>query len=91
MNETLTFLGRLITGLILVVPCLLYLSWAAADARKRGKSALLVCFALVVFFPWGLIAWLVFRPTQRSLRTSGEFSACTPGMPGRSGSSTHSV
>jgi hypothetical protein len=22
----------------------------------------LVCVAVILFFPWGLIAWLVFRP-----------------------------
>jgi hypothetical protein len=32
------------------------------DARRRGKSPVLVCVAAIFFFPWGLIAWLVFRP-----------------------------
>jgi uncharacterized membrane protein YhaH (DUF805 family) len=35
---------------------------AARDARRRGKSPWLVSIACVFFFPWGLIAWLVFRP-----------------------------
>jgi hypothetical protein len=33
-----------------------------ADARKRGKSPTLVAIACIFFFPWGLLAWLVFRP-----------------------------
>ena len=36
--------------------------FAVQDARKRGKSPILVAIAAVCFFPWGLIAWLIFRP-----------------------------
>jgi hypothetical protein len=32
------------------------------DANRRGKSPLLVCVAVILFFPWGMVAWLVFRP-----------------------------
>jgi hypothetical protein len=32
------------------------------DARRRGKSPLLVAVAVILFFPWGTIAWLLFRP-----------------------------
>jgi hypothetical protein len=38
--------------------------WAVNDARRRGKSALIVWVAAVLFFPWGLIAWLLFRPAR---------------------------
>lgn len=34
----------------------------ARDARRRGKPPILIALAVVCFFPWGLIAWLVFRP-----------------------------
>jgi hypothetical protein len=34
----------------------------ADDARRRGKSPVWVVLAAVFFFPWGLIAWLLFRP-----------------------------
>jgi len=34
----------------------------ARDARLRGKSPVLVCLVILFSFPWGLIAWLVFRP-----------------------------
>jgi hypothetical protein len=33
-----------------------------ADARRRGKSPLFVTVAVILFFPWGPIAWLLFRP-----------------------------
>jgi hypothetical protein len=29
---------------------------------RRGKSPWLVSIACVFFFPWGLVAWLLFRP-----------------------------
>ncbi len=35
---------------------------AVRDAKRRGKSPLLVCIACVLFFPWGLVAWVLFRP-----------------------------
>jgi len=36
--------------------------WAERDALLRGRSPLFVKCALFLFFPWGLIAWLLFRP-----------------------------
>ena len=41
--------------------------FCVADAKLRGKSPLLVSLAALLFFPWGLIAWLVFRPEPRKL------------------------
>jgi len=40
--------------------------WAFRDARRRGKSGLLVAL-MVILLPWpaGLLAWLVFRPRTR--------------------------
>lgn len=38
------------------------LEWITRDATRRGKSPFLVFIAVVFFFPWGLIAWLLFRP-----------------------------
>ena len=32
------------------------------DARRRGKSPLLVTLTILFFFPLGLIVWLLFRP-----------------------------
>lgn len=37
-------------------------NWAISDAKLRGKSPFLVFVAVIFFFPWGLIAWLIFRP-----------------------------
>jgi hypothetical protein len=34
----------------------------AADAKRRGKSPWLVSLMVILFFPVGLMAWLVFRP-----------------------------
>ena len=49
-----------------VVMLILVVAWsariAAIDARRRGKSPLLVCLMVIFFFPLGVIAWLLFRP-----------------------------
>ncbi len=34
----------------------------AADARRRGKSPLLVALFVLLSFPLGLIIWLLLRP-----------------------------
>ena len=34
----------------------------AKDAVRRGKSPWLVTLMVIVFFPLGLLVWLVFRP-----------------------------
>jgi hypothetical protein len=39
-----------------------YISWAVSDARRRGKSALLVLIVVFCSFPLGLVLWLLFRP-----------------------------
>ncbi|MBU1050151.1 hypothetical protein KKG90_09040 [Candidatus Bipolaricaulota bacterium] len=36
--------------------------WAEEDARLRGKEPWVVKCAVIVFFPLGLIAWLLLRP-----------------------------
>ena len=45
-----------------LVALLALVKFCVADATVRGKSPLLVTMAVVVFFPWGLFAWVVFRP-----------------------------
>jgi hypothetical protein len=40
----------------------LLIIWTATDAVNRGKSPLLVCLLVVLTFPFGLLAWIVFRP-----------------------------
>lgn len=44
------------------------------DARRRGKSPLLVSLACILFFPWGLVAWLVFRPEPIDPNSRGHFN-----------------
>jgi hypothetical protein len=41
------------------------------DARRGGKSPVLVCIACILFFPWGTLAWLVFRPDPKDGPRSG--------------------
>lgn len=41
---------------------LLVMNWCVRDAHRRGKSGFLVFVAVFFFFPWGWIAWLIFRP-----------------------------
>lgn len=36
--------------------------WSVIDAARRNKSPLLVALCVVLFFPIGLIVWLLFRP-----------------------------
>jgi hypothetical protein len=37
--------------------------WAFVDARKRGKSGVIVAFlVLVIPFPLGPLVWVAFRP-----------------------------
>ena len=38
--------------------------WCIADAKLRNRSPIIVCCAVILFFPWGWIAWLVFRPDE---------------------------
>ena len=57
----MSFWTTMATALLLALGAILVL-WAIKDAMSRGKSPLLVTIAVVFFFPFGLIAWLVFRP-----------------------------
>ena len=62
MNE----LGQLAGFAVLIALVLggLYLAsnWCIKDAIRRGRSPVFVSIAVILFFPWGWIAWLVFRP-----------------------------
>jgi len=59
-----TLLNGLVWFLLLspLILALFLVPWSVKDAKLRGKSPLLVSLAVVLFFPWGLIAWLIFRP-----------------------------
>jgi hypothetical protein len=63
-----SFLGRaevyLICGLLIV--SLLYSIWSCAiDARRRGRSPVLVAALVIFLFPFGLFIWLIARPRLR--------------------------
>jgi len=61
-------LNAFLNGFVLVlllfplVLAVFLVPWAMQDAKLRGKSPLLIAFAVVLFFPWGLLGWLIFRP-----------------------------
>ncbi len=62
MNTTWDYLGLLVFWASLLG----ILGWTfrmcAGDARRRGKSPLLVTLLIFVSFPLGLLLWLLFRP-----------------------------
>lgn len=69
-----TFFGSAIAVITLAgLAALLVLSMRVCirDAQLRGKSPALVCIACILFFPWGTVAWLVFRPDPRDGPGSG--------------------
>ena len=49
----------LVFGVAVIV---LIINWCILDARMRGKSPIFVVIAVLLCFPWGWIAWLIFRP-----------------------------
>jgi hypothetical protein len=63
MND---FFWSYLASLISLAVFLVFLVWilrvCAADARRRGKSPLLVTLLIFVSFPLGLLLWLLFRP-----------------------------
>jgi hypothetical protein len=48
--------------ILIVCSLLISMKMLAADARKRGKPAILVVLLAFASFPLGLLLWLVFRP-----------------------------
>jgi hypothetical protein len=64
-NGLWEFLGPTV-ALIILAGLLFLLAYSvricSSDARRRGKSPTLVCIACILFFPWGTLAWLAFRP-----------------------------
>jgi hypothetical protein len=61
-NGIWNYLGALIFLAALVGILWWILRVCAADARRRGKSPLLVTLLVFVSFPLGLLLWLLFRP-----------------------------
>ncbi len=61
MGQEFFILSALLVGFLLLL-LVFAVKACINDARRQGKSPLLVCIAVFGFFPWGLIAWLLFRP-----------------------------
>jgi len=63
MEDTLI---TIVEPIVIVALCLITLIYSiracATDARRRGKSPLLVAMLVILFFPLGLIIWLLVRP-----------------------------
>jgi hypothetical protein len=60
--NTPTVLAAVFAGCLFLILPFLTVKACVADARRRGKSPLLVTLAVFFFFPLGLILWLLFRP-----------------------------
>lgn len=52
----------MIFGLVWLIVAGIMAKVCSRDARRRGKSPLLVCIIVIFFFPLGAIVWLLFRP-----------------------------
>ena len=44
--------------------------WMVADARKRGKSSILLVALFAFFGPFGVIPWLPLRPPIKAVTLS---------------------
>lgn len=62
MNEYINLWPVFVAAAIFLGLLYMVSQWCIADAIRRGKSPLWVSIAAILFFPWGLIAWLIFRP-----------------------------
>jgi len=64
MQEVLSGISIFFLLVAVVLLGVLLSLWAINDGRRRGKSPLLVWLAVFLCFPFGLLAWLLFRPPQ---------------------------
>ena len=71
MNAVLNTLGQLILPAAFFGIVVWTLRVCAIDARRRGKSPLLVTLLIFISFPLGLIVWLLFRPEPPNGEGSG--------------------
>ena len=62
MELLLEVLAAVLIGLLVLIVGSITIKACVDDARRRGKSPFLVIVAVIFFFPWGLVAWLLFRP-----------------------------
>ena len=75
MSDVLNNVGVIFASSLTFLVIVGLLAWALAfcfvDARRRGKSPLLVTLLVFLSFPLGLIAWLLFRPEPLQGGSSG--------------------
>jgi hypothetical protein len=62
MNADQNTLSALIIGLVLMIAVCATIRACAIDAKRRGKSPVLVTLLVILLFPFGLVAWILFRP-----------------------------
>jgi drug/metabolite transporter (DMT)-like permease len=62
MRDALSVLVPFFVALILLAIFIALVQFCWSDAKKRGKSPVLVTVLVLCFFPVGLVAWLLFRP-----------------------------
>jgi hypothetical protein len=66
VEAIMNYLWSYLQVVISLVVFLVILGWiirvCAQDARRRGKSPVLVTLLVVISFPLGLLVWLLFRP-----------------------------
>src|SRR5690348_5098653 len=62
LNAALNTLASFVVYALFLIALAATILFCISDARRRGKPAILVILAVVFFFPFGLIAWLLFRP-----------------------------
>jgi hypothetical protein len=62
ISEVLAKSFAILIVCLLLIFLLISMKMLAADARKRGKPAILVVLLAFASFPLGLLLWLVFRP-----------------------------
>ncbi len=64
MHSVLTKVALGLVLLFVFIAFVFTMGAVPADARRRGKSPVMVTLAVLVFFPVGLIAWILFRPDR---------------------------
>jgi len=62
----------MIAGSVLVIANVV---WAFLDAKKRGRSGILIALLVFWTFPLGVILWLILRPPIARLSRSADFDA----------------
>lgn len=62
MGDVLRFLGASFIICLLLAVAAFVIRACVVDARRRGKSPILVLLAVCLCFPLGLILWLLLRP-----------------------------